>query len=328
MAGARAGGHAGDVAVVQRTVLAVPAPFDLRLALRGHGWVALLPHRYDEADPHATWHTALRVGAQAVDVRARAGRGGLRVALTSHRRLAPRQIAEVRRQLGHMLRLGDDLTPFWSLCRQTPRLRWAARRGAGRLLRSPTVFEDLIKLLLTTNCTWSLTETMVRNLVQAAGPPTPGGACAFPSAVECDRGERFFRDEVRVGYRARACAALARAFARGELTDAAFLDAGLTADELGRRLLALDGFGPYAAGQAMRLLGHYRELALDSWCRARLQQLLGRRRPPADAAVARQYRPFGRWAGLALWCDLTAAWHGEGGAAPRPGGRGADGRWW
>ena len=47
---------------------------------------------------------------------------------------------------------------------------------------------------------------------------------------------------------------------------------GRTGDELWRRLLALHGFGPYAAGQAMRLCGHYDRLALDSWCRARLAE--------------------------------------------------------
>jgi N-glycosylase/DNA lyase len=131
---------------------------------------------------------------------------------------------------------------------------------------------------------------------------------------------------VRTGYRARACSALAAAFATGELTDQHFLAPSLSAAELWDRLLALDGFGPYAAGQAMRLLGHYEQLALDSWCRGRLAKLLGRKRPPSDAAVQRQYRDFGAFAGLALWCDLTAEWHGVRPAAlPRPA---TSGRWW
>jgi N-glycosylase/DNA lyase len=79
-----------------------------------------------------------------------------------------------------------------------------------------------------------------------------------------------------------------------------------------KRLLALDGFGPYAAGQALRLLGRYDDLALDSWCRARIAQTLGRRKAPRDTAIARSYAGFGSYKGLALWCDLTAEWHGEG----------------
>ncbi len=297
-----------------RLRLPVPEPFELRLALRGHGWVALLPHRYDEATatPDAPWHTVLRLGAQAVDCTVRQGSRALNVTLTAHRALGDRQLAAARAQLRHMLRLDCDLAPFWSLCATTPRLAWVTRRGGGRLLRSATVFEDLQKLLFTTNCTWSQTEAMTRNLIAAAGTAAPSGARAFPTAAACDRGEAFFREQVKVGYRARACAALARAFAKGDLRDSDFLRPDQTATELWRRLLALDGIGPYAAGQAMRLCGHYEALALDSWCRARLKTMLGRPRPPTDRAVARRYRPFGAFAGLALWCDLTAEWHDEG----------------
>jgi hypothetical protein len=65
----------------------------------------------------------------------------------------------------------------------------------------------------------------------------------------------------------------------------------------------------------MRLCGHYDRLALDSWCRARLAELAGTRRPPSDRTVLRRYAAWAPFQGLALWLDLTAQWHGE---APRP----------
>jgi N-glycosylase/DNA lyase len=216
-----------------------------------------------------------------------------------------------------MLRVDEDLSEFWRLCRAVPRLRWVARRRAGRLLRAPTLFEDLLKLLFTTNCAWSATRRMTDNLVGALGPATPSGHRAFPSPAACAaEPERFWRDVVRAGYRARACRSLARLFedgaaARGELEDPA-----IPTDELRRRLRALPGFGPYAAGQALRLLGRYDDLALDSWCRTKLGRLQGRARPPADRAIERAYRPFGRFAGLALWMDLTADWHRARGRTP------------
>jgi N-glycosylase/DNA lyase len=178
-------------------------------------------------------------------------------------------------------------------------------------LRSPTVFEDLIKLLFTTNTTWAATEAMAKNLVAAAGTPAPSGARAFPTPTQCRRDTAFYRDVVRAGYRAGAALALANAFATGALDDATFL-APQPSPELWQRLVSLHGFGPYAAGQAMRLCGHYDRLALDSWCRARLAAMAGRKRPPADRTVERRYAKFAPFQGLALWCDLTAEWHGEG----------------
>lgn len=287
----------------------VAPPFDLQLALHGHGWVHLAPHAYDEAT--GALRTVLRHGQRAIDAElTQTAASRLRLRLVSHRPLAQAAAAAVHAQVRHMLRLDDDLTAFHARCAQEPRLRWVAQRGAGRLFRSASVFEDLMKLLFTTNTTWSGTEAMTRSLVAAAGPVAPSGARAFPSPQQCRRDAAFYRDVVRAGYRAASAVALAEGFATGAHTDAQF-HAPQSSDELWQRLTALRGFGPYAAGQALRLLGHYDRLALDSWCRAKLKERDGRRTPPSDAAIARRYAPFAPWQGLALWMDLTADWHGE-----------------
>lgn len=295
-----------------RTVrLEVPTPFDLTLCLHGHGWVALAPHAFDEAT--ATLRTVLRLGEHAVDATlTQADAATLRLQLVGAGPLTAADGRTAVTQIRHMLRLDDDLSAFHAMCREEPRLRWAARRAAGRLLRSATVFEDLMKLLFTTNTSWAATEAMTRNLVAAAGSAAPSGARAFPTPRQCVRDVAFYRDVVRVGYRAEAALHLATAFADGTLDDATFL-APQSAETLWQRLLALRGFGPYAAGQALRLLGHYDKLALDSWCRARLAELAGRSRPPADRTVERRYAKWAPFQGLALWLDLTAEWHGEGG---------------
>ena len=72
--------------------------------------------------------------------------------------------------------------------------------------------------------------------------------------------------------------------------------------------MALPGIGPYAADNLLRLLGHYRYLGLDSWCRGKLKKLYPRIRD-VDAFAHRRYQPFGAFAGLAMWLDLTRDWH-------------------
>ena len=150
---------------------------------------------------------------------------------------------------------------------------------------------------------------MTGRLVSTLGRPGPTGLRAFPSAVVCARRrEGFYRDAVRAGYRAPHCAKLARGFASGKLQDE-LTEPGLSTDELRKRLLALPGFGPYAAGQALRLLGRYDDLALDSWCRTKLARIRRRKKPPSDETIRRSYARFGQYRGLALWMDLTADWH-------------------
>jgi N-glycosylase/DNA lyase len=185
--------------------------------------------------------------------------------------------------------------------------------GGGRLLRAPTVFEDVTKMLCTTNCSWSLTRVMVERLVLRAGAPGPGGTRAFPSAAALARRPvSFFRDVVRAGYRAPYLKALATRVASGELDLESLRHPAMPSDAVYARLRSIVGIGPYAADNLLRLLGHNDRLGLDSWCRARYRKLYPRA-PKAgvglDRAIARRYAPFAPHSGLAMWLDLTRSWH-------------------
>jgi len=175
-----------------------------------------------------------------------------------------------------------------------------------------------VKTLCTTNCSWALTRTMVARLCEAAGDPGPGGERAFPTPEAlAARPERFFRDTVRAGYRAPYLRALARAVASGRLDLEGLRRAPPAGPALREALLDLDGFGPYAAEHLARLLGRHDFPALDSWTREKLRTLRGMRRPPAARTVRRWYAPYGPWAGLAMWLEVTADWFGEAPTWPR-----------
>ncbi len=227
---------------------------------------------------------------------------GLRVTIDP-----PADRNQVRAQVAAMLRLDEELEPFYALTDEDPRLRYARRRGAGRLLRAPTVFEDVVKMLLTTNCSWAFTRQMVGRLVEL-GTPAPSGRRAFPTAAQlATHDEKFFRSEVRSGYRALHLVHLSRAVASGAL-DLERLRARSDAEAMRDELLELPGIGPYAADNLLRLLGGYAYLGLDSWCRGKLEQLYPRARD-IDASAHRRYRKYGRFQGLAMWLDLTRDWH-------------------
>ncbi|HEU4386067.1 MAG TPA: Fe-S cluster assembly protein HesB [Anaeromyxobacteraceae bacterium] len=302
----------------------IPEPFDLDLTVRSHGFYALDPWRYDEA--RRVLGRPLRLGGGRVvyaEVAEREGPGkGLVVRVTAAGRLGAAEGAEARAQMRAALGLDEDLAPFHALARRLepgpgrrgaprlPDLRWAAERGAGRMLRSPTVFEDAVKTLCTTNCTWALTEAMVTNLVEALGEEGPLSTRTFPTAeAMARRPERFYRERIRAGYRAPFLRALAAAVASGRLDVEAWRRSPLDTDALGREIAALKGFGPYATEHLLRLLGRHEHLALDSWNRRKLARLRGTRRQPSDRALRRWYAPYGRFAGLAMWLEATADWH-------------------
>jgi 3-methyladenine DNA glycosylase/8-oxoguanine DNA glycosylase len=185
------------------------------------------------------------------------------------------------------------------------------------MVQSPTVFEDVIKTICTTNCTWSATMRMVHAIVEHLGERAPGAephgpwGRAFPTpAAMAEAGEPFYKDVARTGYRGAYLLQLARSVDDGELDLEAFATATvkeLSDEELEARLLALPGVGPYAAAHVMMTLGRYHRLILDSWTRPTYAKKVGRARV-SDAGIERRFRRYGSYAGLAFWLYLTRDW--------------------
>ena len=281
-------------------------PVDFRRTLASHGVAELPPNLLDEEA--VTLETTLSVGAGRARTIRLSESGPSRVLVEPiGRRPGKREAEQLLRTVRHMLRLDDDLSRFYALAAEDPELAWAAR-GAGRMLRSPTVFEDVVKTICTTNCAWSATRRMVGALVAGLGDPAPDGRRSFPSpATMADADEAFYRDVVRAGYRSAYLRALAAAEAAGELDLESLTDPERPDEEVALRLLELPGIGPYGAAHVMLTsLGRYSRLVFDSWTRPAYAKLVGRK--AADRTIERRFRRYGDYAGLAFWLFLTRGW--------------------
>lgn len=281
-------------------------PVDLRRTLHSHGVASLPPNAIDEqAHTLTTTLPISRTGARTV--RVSPGRAGqARVELLG-RPVGERTRAALLAQLRRMFRLDEDLSPFYAVAAADEQLAWAAA-GAGRMLRSPTVFEDVVKTICTTNCAWGGTVRMVTALVEHLGAPAPGGGRAFPSPEAiAEAPDDFFKDVARAGYRGAYLRTLAASVAGGELDLEELNDPELPDEEVELRLLALPGVGPYAAAHVMMTsLGRYSRLILDSWTRPTYARLAGRK--ATDKAIQRRFRRYNEYAGLAFWLLLTRGW--------------------
>ena len=173
------------------------------------------------------------------------------------------------------------------------------------MLRSPTVFEDVVKTVCTTNCAWSGTVRMVTALVEHLG--VEGRTFPDPVAM-AEAPDDFYADVARAGYRGPYLRAIAAAVADGTL-DLEALDgrSDLPDEEVAERLLALPGVGPYAAAHIMMLLGRYGRLILDSWTRPKYSRLTTGRKI-GDRTIERRFRRYRDFAGLAFWLFLTQDW--------------------
>jgi N-glycosylase/DNA lyase len=286
--------------------LPVPHNFSFKRTVLSHGWCELPPFEFERES--WTLRRVIDLGdSNPVSISIEGGKQSL--VINIGRKIGKRALEKVIRDVRHMLRLDEDLTEFYSAMSRDKEFAWVERQGAGRLLRSPTVFEDLVKAIATTNCSWALTVKMVTGLVNHLGRGANDGRKSFPTPwVMAEAPLAFYTEVMRAGYRAPYFKELAERVASGELNAEAWLVSTLPTPALKRKMKQVKGVGDYAADTMLRLIGRYDGLALDSWVRGKFARTRAKGRAATDEKIARYYARFKSWQGLALWCDMTRDW--------------------
>jgi 3-methyladenine DNA glycosylase/8-oxoguanine DNA glycosylase len=281
-------------------------PVDFARTIVSHGVAELPPNQVDLQARRLEATLPVARGARTVRITGSAGKLRIEVVAGSFDRRLVQTIT-------HMFRLDEDLSPFYAVVDGDADFAWCAQ-GAGRMLRAPTVFEDVVKTICTTNTAWSGTRKMTAALVDNLGVMAPGSRRTFPTAkAMAEADEAFYRDVVRAGYRGPYLKTLATDVADGRVDLEELNDPDLPDEEVAQRLLALPGVGPYAAAHVMLTsLARYSRLVLDSWTRPTYFKLAGTRRTLEDTTIERRFKRYGEWAGLAFWLYLTRDWVEEG----------------
>jgi 3-methyladenine DNA glycosylase/8-oxoguanine DNA glycosylase len=276
-------------------------PFSLPAITHSHGWIRLAPFGEGEPPGTLTYVTRLDPGP-VVELCIREIDDGVSVEFDAQ----PDEAGEaaVARQVSWMLGLDQDLSPFYEHARHEPKLAQVVERAQGRLLRSPTLFEDTVKTILTTNTTWSGTIRMVGALVDQFGEPLPADPArhAFPAPERLAASDAgTLRTVTRLGYRAPYVLELARAVSSGDLDLEGLKTSNLPTPELRKRLLAIKGVGAYAAAHLLMLLERYDFVPIDSWALKMVSHEWHDGQPIVAADVEAAFEPWGPWRGLAYW---------------------------
>jgi len=284
-----------DMSLERRPAITITTPTDFSLfeTLHSHGWRHLLP--FYPNDSTNSIARIQRLGSGTV-VRISVAEGPASNLMVEADGGTPDEVEGIIRRI---LQLDRSLSDFHEYCSATPGLARISLARQGRMLCSPTLFEDCLKVILTTNTTWAQTKGMVKRLVDAYGSPWPTDPTlkAFPTpeqiaAVPVDD----FAATVRAGYRAQSLHGLAVDVAEGRTDLDALRDPSLTSDDVLKRLLALRGIGPYGAACLLLYLGRGDRVNVDSWARTLVGQELGRK--VTDKEVVAFFEPHGKWRGL------------------------------
>lgn len=299
-----------------------PEDYELKRDFCSYGYFLLHPNFWDPRKLEFSRGLSLPSGPAHMRVGQPGGRGRP-LAVTASRALSKGDRDEARRQLSRVLRLDEDARAIGEFHGLDP--RWL-KEGRGRLMRSPTLFEDVLKTVTSCNVTWPSTVHMNRRLCEVLGEPVEVGGeklHTFPSAQRIARTRpETLRARCRVGYRDQRMVELARLFSpRGqkppEMDPAWFEDPATPDEAIHEQLLDLPGIGPYAAANIMQLLGRYGRLPLDTESVRHGKTVLGFKGSSARIMmkVHQHFAPFGAHAFRSYWFELWAFYEKKHGPA-------------
>ena len=280
-------------------------PFNFLSVVNSHGWRQLAPFSYDEKTNTLSYILRLS-NRRVIELKIREGTDGL---VVETEKLDANERREVKEKVSWMFGLDMDFSRFYAASRSEPKLASARERALGRVLRSPTLFEDVIKTILTTNTLWAATRNMTRKLVDEFGDTLAlSGAVgeveakAFPTpeAIAASSPE-FLKEKIRVGYRASAIYNLAVQVASATFDLESLKTSELPTLELRKQLLTINGVGPYAAANLLLLLGRSDFIPVDSWALKLVSHEWYRGKPVTPKEVEKRFEKWGEFKGLAFW---------------------------
>ncbi len=289
-------------------------PFNFLSVVNSHGWRQLAPFSYDEASNTLCYILRLSNG-RVIELRLCDAVEGV---LVETEKLNKLERVEVADKVTWMFGLDMDFSPFYAAACGEPKLARAQKLAHGRVLRSPTLFEDVIKTILTTNTLWGATKNMTSKLVSELGAhlprvQVPGSTTlpsvdplsakkAFPtSETIAAAGPDFLKEKIRVGYRAPAIHELAVRITSGAFDLEALKTSQLPTLELRKELLTINGVGPYAAANLLLILGRSDFIPIDSWALKLVSHEWYRGKPVTAKEVEKRFEKWGKFKGLAFW---------------------------
>jgi 3-methyladenine DNA glycosylase/8-oxoguanine DNA glycosylase len=276
-------------------------PFSLLAVIQSHGWARLDPFNFDVERGKLSYVHRLNTG-RVVELQISETSRGVKVGVGTELNKAEK--TELSQAVTWMLCLDQEFSAFYDLARNEPKLQQVVNKAQGRLLRSPNLFEDVIKTILTTNTAWGGTIRMTQALVTQFGDQLPGKSTryAFPSPESiANSDEQTLREVTRLGYRSPYILHLAREIVSGNLDLESLKGSELPVAELRRILLSIKGVGDYAAANLLMLLGRYDYLTIDSWALKMVSHEWYDGAPVSAKEVEAAFQDWGEWKGLAYW---------------------------
>ncbi len=282
-----------------RFTLSARAPFIFHTTVRSHGWYQLAPSLWDE-DKQVLRRAERLASGRVIGLTLSGIDSGVAVQTSA---LNASEKTELRERLAWMFWLDADFSSFYARADAEPLLRHVRAKAQGRMLRSTSMFEDVVKMMMTTNIQWSGTIRLTKALVDNFGEPAENDAAqrAFPTAERIARSCESALRNLGLGYRAPYLLKLARDVAAGRVDLEALKDRALPMLEVRKRLIALPGIGPYSAAALLALLGRHDFIPIDTEAVSAVSNHFYGGRKVGEKEINAVFEKWGEYKALAYW---------------------------
>jgi len=304
------------------------SPIEFRTILLSHGWFDLSPVHVDIKIPYFNRPFETEDGRGEFSIYVKNGR--CRIDILSGDREQVLSIA------ARCLSLDTDISGFHAAVAKDQCHEWIIQKRFGRYLKSPTLFEDCYKVLMTTNINWTSSKFIVRKTVENYGSRI-NEKTAFPLPNRMLRApEDELRSKLKCGYRAKYVTALCeRAIGNPGL----FLgDAwkNLNPSQFKGELVQINGLGEMGLSYLGRFYGKPADYTIDSWVINRCDRIWGLNfRKPVQKGKNKgksvpdsvrykkwaesHYKDYTPYGPNLFWFEVSRYWHGL---------DDHEGRWW
>jgi len=234
--------------------------FSLRKTVLSHGWINLPPYRYNYEN-NILVRTEF-ISNNMVELFISQRDNCVKVKVKSEVKLDNFTKNEIKAKVQNILQLNIDLNEFCALTKNKSKnvFRYL-NAGGGRFLTGISLFEDVVKTLLTTNTTWNQTVNMTENFICQFNRIKYQASmiCGFPTYCEFRRIKpKTIVKNLRFGYRNEYLENIINKFLEmdGFVND----DKITTINELKK----VKGIGKYSIAHIKCLMGIFDEIPIDS----------------------------------------------------------------
>ena len=281
-----------------KTTITIGCPefYNLHMTCHAHGWKNLAPFIWSDKPNSLSF--AVFIGEEPVDIEVVQNGNSLKATLHSHQKLDRKSINEARQIVTRSLDLKTETDSLLKVAEKFgDDYVSLIKKGAGRMLHAPTLWEDAAKTLFTTNCSWSLTKKICESACSDRfSEPAPSGRYPFPSAEKLSEySAKNIGTLIPVGYRADYLIELAKRFSEDPFLGNIESN-GYDYKSAYQYIINSKGFGNYACNHLLVLAGYFDRIPVDTVVVSYLKENYRVRKP--ESFIKRKY---GKWGKYMFW---------------------------